>query len=178
MTKEILLAGFGGQGILFAGKQIAHAAMHKGMRVSWMPSYGPEMRGGVANCSVIISKNEISSPLINRSDILIALNLPSYEKYEPKIKPGGILIADSSLIPKKSTRSDISAHYIPATKLASENRLEGGANVIMLGCLLQHTTLFDIDEFILLMIKSIPPSRANLIESNVEALEIGYYYNC
>ena len=177
MTTEILLAGFGGQGILFAGKQLAKTAMHMGKSVSWLPSYGPEMRGGSANCSVIISDTEIGSPIINRPDILIVLNLPSYTKFEPKIKPGGMLLANSTLVPDVSSRTDIKSIYIPASALASDNGLDGGANVIILGCLLKHTDLFDYDEFVNLMVEGIPASKANLIENNKKALRIGYDYN-
>jgi len=176
MTTEILLAGFGGQGILFAGKQLAKTAMHEGKNVSWLPSYGPEMRGGSANCSVIISDKEIGSPIINRPDILIALNLPSYDKFEKQIKTGGMLIANSTLIPTKSERTDIDAHYIPATAMASENGLEGGANVIILGFLLKLTGLFDYDEFVDLMVAGIPATKARLIENNKKALKLGYDY--
>lgn len=176
MTTEILLAGFGGQGILFAGKQLAKVAMHDGKNVSWLPSYGPEMRGGSANCSVIISDKEIGSPIINRPDILIAFNLPSYEKFEPKIKDGGILIANSTLIPEISKRGNINAYYIPATQLASDNGLEGGANVITLGFLLKITSLFDYDEFVNLMVEGIPASKTQLIENNKKALRMGYDY--
>lgn len=176
MTTEILLAGFGGQGILFAGKQLAKTAMHKGKSVSWLPSYGPEMRGGAANCSVIISESEIGSPIINRPDILIALNLPSYAKFEPNIKPGGLLIANSTLVPAVSERKDIRAVYIPASRLASDNALDGGANVIILGCLLKNTDLFDYDEFVELMVASIPASKSRLIENNKRALKMGFDY--
>ena len=174
MTTEILLAGFGGQGILFAGKQLAKTAMHEGKNVSWLPSYGPEMRGGSANCSVIISDNEIGSPIINRPDVLIAFNLPSFEKFESKIKEGGILIANSSLIPEKSARTDIKAHYIPATAMADENGLTGGANVIILGYLLKLTGLFDYQEFVDLMVAGIPAAKTQLIENNKKALKLGY----
>ncbi len=177
MTTEILLAGFGGQGILFAGKQLAKTAMHEGKCVSWLPSYGPEMRGGSANCSVIISDKEIGSPIINRPDILIAFNLPSFDKFEPKIKEGGLLIANSTLISSKSERTDIRAHYIPATSMASENGLEGGANVIILGYLLKLTGIFDYDEFVDLMVAGIPATKAKLIENNKKALKLGYDYN-
>ncbi len=177
MTTEILLAGFGGQGILFAGKQLAKTAMHQDKNVSWLPSYGPEMRGGSANCSVIISDNEIGSPIIDRPDILIAFNLPSFDKFEAKVKEGGILIANSSLINKKSERDDIKAYYIPATALASDNGLEGGANVIILGYLLKLTGLFEINEFIDLMVAGIPATKAKLIENNKKAIMLGYNYN-
>lgn len=174
MTKEILLAGFGGQGILFAGKQLAKTAMHDNMFVSWLPSYGPEMRGGSANCSVIISDKEIGSPIIDRPDILLAFNLPSFDKFEPKIKKDGILIANSTLISEKSKRTDINAHYIPATAMASDNGLEGGANVIILGYLLKITKLFDYDSFVNLMISGIPTNKVNLIENNKKAIKLGY----
>ena len=176
MTTEILLAGFGGQGILFAGKQLAKTAMYNDKNVSWLPSYGPEMRGGSANCSVIISDNEIGSPIINRPDILIAFNLPSFDKFEPKIKEGGILIANSSLIASKSERDDIKAYYIPATQLASDNGLEGGANVIILGYLLKLTGIFDLAQFIDLMVAGIPATKAKLIENNKKAIMLGYNY--
>ena len=148
MTNNILLSGFGGQGILFAGKQLAKTGMDIGLNVSWLPSYGPEMRGGAANCSVIISDKEIGSPIVTTPDILIALNLPSFYKFEPAIKAGGILIADSSMIQEKSTRADIRAYYIPATKIADENGLGGLANVIILGYLLKITGIFDYEMFL------------------------------
>ncbi|MBQ8388248.1 MAG: 2-oxoacid:acceptor oxidoreductase family protein [Clostridia bacterium] len=176
MTTEILLAGFGGQGILFAGKQLAKTAMHNDKNVSWLPSYGPEMRGGSANCSVIISDREIGSPIIDRPDILIAFNLPSFYKFEPKIKEGGILIANSSLINETSARDDIKAYYIPATQLASDNGLEGGANVIILGYLLKLTGIFELDEFVDLMVAGIPATKAKLIENNKKAIMLGYNY--
>lgn len=176
MTNNILLSGFGGQGILFAGKQLAKTGMDIGLNVSWLPSYGPEMRGGAANCSVIISDKEIGSPIVTTPDILIALNLPSFYKFEPSIKAGGVLIADSAMIPEKSSRNDINAYYIPATKIASENHLEGLANVIILGYLLKITNIFDYEMFLEHMIKSIPPHKAALIDKNREALSLGYNY--
>ncbi len=176
MTTNLLLAGFGGQGILFAGKQIAKTGMETGLNVSWLPSYGPEMRGGAANCSVIVSDREIGSPIVTSPDVLVALNLPSFTKFEPSVKAGGMVIADSTLISAKSEREDISAYYIPATKIAADNKLEGFANVIILGYLLKLTKLFDYDTFLELMIKSIPPHKAALIEKNEQALKIGYNY--
>ena len=176
MTTEILLAGFGGQGILFAGKQLAKTAMHNELNVSWLPSYGPEMRGGSANCSVIISDREIGSPIISRPDILIAFNLPSFDKFEPRVKEGGILIVNSSLINKQSSREDIKAYYIPATQLASDNGLDGGANVIILGYLLKLTGLFELESFIDLMVAGIPTAKAKLIENNKKAIMLGYNY--
>ena len=176
MTKNILIAGFGGQGVLFAGKALAKMAMHEGLHVTWLPSYGPEMRGGAANCSVIISDEEIGSPLVPDPDILIALNIPSFDKFEPHIKPGGMLFADSTMVEKKSTRTDIETHYIPASGLASDEKLTGLANVIMLGHLLRVTELFDYDAFLADLVGGIPASRAALVEGNTKALRIGYDY--
>ncbi|MCQ2424458.1 MAG: 2-oxoacid:acceptor oxidoreductase family protein, partial [Clostridia bacterium] len=121
MTLSFLFAGFGGQGILFAGKQLAKTAMYENKQVSWLPSYGPEMRGGSANCSVIISDEEIGSPLVNSPDILVALNRPSFDKFASKVKPGGTLLVDSTLVNVKCDRTDINVVYVPATGLANDN---------------------------------------------------------
>ena len=176
MTTKILIAGFGGQGVLFAGKQIAKIGMDKDMKVSWLPSYGPEMRGGTANCSVILSDEEIGSPIVNVPDVLFSFNIQSFDKFESTIAPGGILLADSTLISKKSDRTDIRAFYVPATELADKNDLKGGANVIMLGKFVAESGIFDKDEFIEHMVASIPASKAKLIENNKKAFAIGYNY--
>ena len=176
MTTNILLAGFGGQGILFAGKAIAKMAMDSELQVSWLPSYGPEMRGGAANCSVIVSDEEIGSPLVVTPDLLIALNLPSFEKFESKVVKGGKLIYDSSLIDKTSARDDIEVYGIPATAMASDAGLTGMANVIVLGYLLKITGLFEYDAFLEHMVAGIPATKAALIEKNKKALEMGYNY--
>ena len=174
MTEQFLIAGFGGQGVLFAGKQLAKTAMYKDLQVSWLPSYGPEMRGGAANCSVIISDKEIGSPIVTAPTVLIAFNLPSFEKFEPSLQSGGLLIADSSLIEKRSSRKDLRTCYIPATAIASDNELHGGANVIMLGKLLNLTSIFKFEEFEELMIAGIPASKEQLIANNKKALRLGY----
>ena len=176
MTKNILIAGFGGQGVLFAGKLLAYAGLTKEMNVSWLPSYGPEMRGGAANCSVIISDEEIGSPLVVNPDLLIAMNLPSFEKFELNVREGGTIIYDSSLIPAKTARTDITAAGIPATAMASDEGLTGMANVIILGYLLKLTGLFEYEAFLAHMIEGIPPAKAALIEKNKKALELGWKY--
>ncbi len=176
MTTKILIAGFGGQGVLFAGKAIAKMGMDKELQVSWLPSYGPEMRGGTANCSVILSDEEIGSPIVNIPDILFSFNIQSFDKFESTIAPGGMLFADTTLIFKRSTRTDIKTYYIPATELASQNDLKGGANVIMLGKFVAESGLFDKDEFIDHMVSSIPASKASLIENNRKAFALGYNY--
>ncbi len=175
-TTNILLAGFGGQGILFAGKQLAKIAMDTDLQVSWLPSYGPEMRGGAANCSVIISDEEIGSPLVVNPDLLIAMNLPSFTKFVPNVKAGGLVIYDSSLINADLGRDDVKVAGIPATSMASDNGLSGMANVIILGYLLKLTGLFEYDEFLNHMIDGIPASKAALIDKNKKALELGYKF--
>jgi len=176
MTTSILLSGFGGQGILFAGKQLAKAAMMSDKFVAWLPSYGPEMRGGTANCGVIISDEPIGSPLVTNPDILVCFNIQSFEKFEPAVKPFGRIFADSTLINKLSDRDDLSVFYVPCTKLASDNNLDGLANVIMLGKLIASTKLFGYDDFVKFMTESIPESKAALIEKNKEAFHIGYHF--
>lgn len=173
-TYQFLLAGFGGQGVLFAGKVIAYSGMLDGRQVSWLPSYGPEMRGGTANCSVILSDEPIGSPLIQRPDILMALNLPSFEKFEQAVLPGGTLVADSSLIQKRTARSDISAFYLPATQLAQDHELRGLANIIALGKLAKETGFAGMESLCAALEKCVPPRKADMLEKNRRALEIGF----
>ena len=173
-TYSITAAGFGGQGILFAGKQLALAGMYLDKKVTWIPSYGAESRGGSSNCTVIISDEEIGAPVTAHPDIVIAMNLPSYLKFQGKIAAGGYLFCDSSLVSEKSAREDIKAYYIPATALAYENNMPQSANVIMLGKLLAETGIFTVDELVMSMKKSIPESRKHLLEMNINALNIGY----
>ena len=140
MSKDLnlLLAGFGGQGVLFAGKVIAYSGFLEGKEISWLPSYGPEMRGGTANCSVCISDNPIGSPLVVTPNVFIAMNLPSFDRFINDVQPGGVVLVDSFLIPKKVERDDVKAFYIPASRLAEENGLKGGANIILLGKLFRE----------------------------------------
>ena len=139
MTYEIILAGFGGQGVLFAGKLLAYSGLMDDKEVSWLPSYGPEMRGGTANCSVCISDKPISSPLVLQPTDLIAMNTPSYDKFIGQVKAGGKAFVDSTMIDKKSDRTDIDCFYLPATQLAADNDLKGMANIILFGKLLKET---------------------------------------
>ncbi|MCL2517449.1 MAG: 2-oxoacid:acceptor oxidoreductase family protein [Oscillospiraceae bacterium] len=177
MTKSILIAGTGGQGIQFAGKQLAGTGLAFDKYVSYIPSYGPEARGGTSNCRVIISDEEIGSPVFNKPDILMVFNLESFEKYEPMLRAGGILFSDSSLVNKISWRDDLNGtYYIPASGLASDNGLTGMANVIMLAKMLAVTKIFGRDEFLDHMLESIPKSRAAMIDLNRRAFNIGYSY--
>ena len=173
MTLNILLAGFGGQGILFTGKVIAYAGMVEEKEISWLPSYGPEMRGGTANCSVCISENKIGSPLVVNPDILVAMNLPSLEKFENAVVPGGIILIDSSIIHKKVERTDVKVIYIPASDLAEKNGLKGAANMVILGKMFSEVKFCSYDSLEKGLRKSIPARKANLFDSNVKAISIG-----
>lgn len=176
MTDRIIFAGFGGQGILFSGKQCAKTAMQLDKNVTWLPSYGPEQRGGTCNCSVIISDEEIGSPIISTPDIVVAFNVQSFDKFEPKIAKGGKLFADSTLIDKKSARDDITSYYIPATEMANAINAPKLANVIMLGYMIKMAGIFDCDYFAHKLASSVPASKAELIEMNKKALQLGYDY--
>ena len=176
MTNEIILAGFGGQGILFAGKALAYSGLMDEKEVSWLPSYGPEMRGGTANCSVCISDEPIGSPLVLKPNILIAMNLPSFNKFISEVKPGGKVFIDSTLIEVKSDRTDIDCYYVPATQLAADNNMNGMANIILLGKLMKETGLINMETAKKAMEKCIPPRKADLLEVNMNALKMGYDY--
>ena len=175
-STSILVAGFGGQGILFAGKQLALTGMYLDKKVTWLPSYGPESRGGTSNCTVIISDDEIGSPIIANPDILIVMNLPSYIKFHDKLAVGGKLFCDSSLIEEKSARNDINKYYIPATAIAYKQNMPKLANVIMLGKALAETNIFTVDELIMSMEKTLSSSKKDLLDANIKALNLGFEY--
>ena len=172
-TKQMLLSGFGGQGILFAGKFLAYKGLTDGKQVSWLPSYGPEMRGGTASCSVIISDEAVGSPIISNPDILVAMNLPSLDKFEKSVVSGGIILADSTLIERKVERDDVTVYYIPATRLASENGFPTLANMILMGKLLEITGGFNADDVKATLSKVISAKRADMLETNLKALQLG-----
>ncbi len=173
MTTEMILAGFGGQGILFAGKVLAYSGLMDGREVSWLPSYGPEMRGGTANCSVCISDEPIGSPLVTQPDYLIAMNGPSYKKFIDEVKPGGLVVVDSSIVEETCTRSDVTALALPASDLAGEAGLNGAANMVLIGRMLKETQLFSLETVQKAMEKCVPPKRAHLIEANMRAIHLG-----
>lgn len=176
-TLELNIAGFGGQGVLFAGKILAYAGLLASKEVSWLPSYGPEMRGGTANITVIISETPIGSPIITYPNMLVAMNQPSLEKFESDVQKDGLIIVDSTLIPIKVQRTDVETFYIPATRLAEEEGLKGLANMIMVGKIAKETGIFDIDLLKKAVSKSIPERKKELLASNIKAIEIGYQYN-
>ncbi len=175
-TSKILIAGFGGQGILFSGKALAFTGLKAGMEVSWLPSYGPEMRGGTANCSVTLSDAPIGSPIVDKPDILIAMNLPSLEKYLFETEKDGYIIYDSSLINKQVERADVSIFAIPATKLASDNGLTGLANMIIMGKAIKETSVLTLDQIKNSLTQMVPAKKAELLEKNIKAIELGYNF--
>ncbi len=174
--KKIIFAGFGGQGVLFAAKTLAYAGMDAGMQISWLPSYGPEMRGGTANCSVILSEQPIGSPVILQPDVLIAMNKPSLEKFENTVAPGGVIVLDSFLIDKKVNRDDVTVIYIPAKQLAEEAGKASLGNMVMLGAAVRHGELLDKDLLDKSLVEHTPASKAALAELNKKMVEIGYNF--
>jgi 2-oxoglutarate ferredoxin oxidoreductase subunit gamma len=174
MDKNIVLAGFGGQGILFAGKILAYTGMIDNLHVSWLPSYGPEMRGGTANCSVCISESEIGSPRVLDPNMLLVMNLPSYDKFIDAVTDDGVAVVNSTLIHKKSDNEKIKCVYIPATEMANENSLQGLANIICLGALLKLTGLTSYETMEEAVRKCVPASKAHLLDANLKALKLGY----
>ena len=175
-TTQILIAGFGGQGILFSGKFLAYKGLMEDLQVSWLPSYGPEMRGGTANCNVILSETPVGSPIITEPDVLIAMNLPSLEKYVDTVVPGGQVYVDSSLIDAKVERTDVQVFYIPATKMAKEAEMASLANMIIIGHLLENNPELSFDGTEAVVKDLVPPKKAALVELNMKALTLGKEY--
>lgn len=173
MKQEIIIAGFGGQGVLSMGKILAYSGLMEGKEVSWMPSYGPEQRGGTANVTVILSDEPISSPILNEYDIAIILNQPSLEKFEDKVKPGGILIYDGYGIHSDIKRNDIEVYRIDAMDAATEMKNEKAFNMLILGGLLKINPMVEIDNVILGLKKSLPERHHKLIPMNIEAIRKG-----
>lgn len=170
---NMVFAGFGGQGILFAGKVVAYCGLIDERHLSWLPSYGPEMRGGTANCSVCLSDEPISSPLVVNPNVLVAMNLPSYEKFIDAVEPGGTVVIDSTLIEKKCDRTDVNVYYVPATALADEKGLSGLANIILVGKLLKETGFATKEVVDQAIEKCVPAKKAHLVDSNKKAIELG-----
>ena len=174
MTTQILLAGFGGQGILFAGKVLANKALVDGKYLSWLPSYGPEMRGGTANCSVIISDEPVGSPIVTKPDVLVAMNLPSLDKFEDAVVPGGLILVDSTLIARQVKRTDVRVFYVPATQLAKDMGAPTLANMVITGKLIKECDGISYDNIKESLKKVVSAKHADLIEINCKALDCGY----
>ena len=175
-TTQILFAGFGGQGVLFAGKFLAYKGLVQDKQVSWLPSYGPEMRGGTANCSVIISDTPVGSPIITNPDVLVAMNLPSLQKFVDSVVPGGHILVDSTLIGAKVERTDVQVHYIPATQMAKDAGFATLANMILAGKVLKEIDIVSFEGNKETLESFIPAKKAGLIDINCKALQTGYDY--
>jgi len=174
MQKEIIIAGFGGQGVLFGGQVLAYAAMDTGKEVTWIPSYGPEMRGGTANCTVVIADDEIGSPLVKNPPLAIALNLPSFDKYEEILAPGGTLIVNKSMVDHEAKRDDINVIFVPCNEIAEEIGDKRLLNMVAVGALLTalpELTLQDIEKA---LEGHLPARHQHLLPKNYEALKRGH----
>lgn len=176
MEQQIIIAGFGGQGILSAGKLLAYAGMLENKSVSWLPSYGPEMRGGTANCNVIITDEQVGSPIVNNATVLIAMNTPSLEKFENNVQPGGCIIVDSSLVSKEPSRTDINYYAIPATQLANEVGNATYANIYLLGKMIAHTHVVEPESFETALRQVLKEKYHKLIPEEMKVLKAGMEY--
>lgn len=173
MLKQFIFAGFGGQGMLLIGKFLAMASMLEGKHVSWLPSYGPEMRGGTANCSVNVSDEDVASPIVDQADVVIAMNLPSLDKFEHVVKPGGVLVINSSIIERKSVRDDITVVYCDAMKIAEEVGNPKGANVAILGAMMAKVDVCSVDSMVEAIRIELGERKAKFLEGNKKALLAG-----
>lgn len=173
MQNDVIMAGFGGQGILLIGKMLAYAGMHEGKEVSWLPSYGPEMRGGTANCTVVISDKPVGSPVIRSPRAVVAMNLPSLEKFETDLRSGGLLLINTSLINRGTTRDDLTVIEVPANEIATELGNPRGANMVALGAYLGATDAVSVDE-VIEVIRQTFAAKPAVIDVNIEALRKGY----
>ncbi len=172
-TSEVIISGFGGQGTLFAGQILAYAGMDAGKHVTWIPSYGPEMRGGKARCTVVISSEEIGAPIVRRPSSAIVMNIPSLEAYGRAVKPGGVLVVNSSLIDLLSNRDDITELYVPATEMATEMGNRRVANMILLGAWATATGVVTIEQLAQALADHLPPDKQRLVSINQKALRRG-----
>lgn len=175
MTHEIIMAGFGGQGVMLMGQLLTYAGMIENKQVSWIPSYGPEMRGGTANCSVIIADEPIGAPIVSEPNLVIAMNLPSLDKFEPLLQPGGILIINSSLIERGAKRSDITTYQIPANEIAAELGNTKTANMVMLGAIIGAAQVVSADAVLKAFAKMFA-KKPELLAINESAIRRGMQY--
>ena len=176
MNREtsVIISGFGGQGALFAGQLLAYASMDQGQFVTWIPSYGPEMRGGTAHCTVIVSEQPIGAPIVDRPQIALVLNAPSHDKYEPLVQPSGLLVANSSLIDDRSLRSDLDAIYLPANGIAETCGSVKVSNMVLLGAMLAHVPLLPLEALEQALRDHLPARKQALLQTNFDALRHGH----
>jgi 2-oxoglutarate ferredoxin oxidoreductase subunit gamma len=174
MQKEIIIAGFGGQGVLFAGQVLAYAAMQLGKEVTWIPSYGPEMRGGTANCTVVIADEEIGSPLVKNPPAVIALNLPSFDRYEPLVRSGGVLVVNRSMVDRGPKRTDITEIFVPANEIAERIGDKRLINMVTIGSLLTVLPEVTSEAVAAALRAHLPARHQHLLPLNDEALRQGF----
>lgn len=173
MQTEFIFAGFGGQGVLFAGQVLAYAAMDNGLEVTWIPSYGPEMRGGTANCTVIISDEEIGSPLVRNPAAVVAMNLPSLDKYEPLVKEGGYMIVNASMVDRAVTRNEIHTVMVAGNEIAGRLGDKKMTNMVLLGALLANVPLLPLQAVEKSLREHLPEKHHRLLPMNYQALREG-----
>ncbi len=171
---EIIIAGFGGQGVMVMGQLLAYAAMDAGLQVTWMPSYGPEQRGGTANCTVVISTGDIASPIVARPHVAVAMNTPSFEKFEPRVVPHGVLLVNSTLVPERSHRTDIDVFYVPAVEVAAKLGTEKMANVVMVGAMAAATGALPLNALQKELMHFFEGPKEKLVEPNRRAMRHGF----
>lgn len=174
MELSIIIAGFGGQGVLFSGQLLAYAGMDAGRNVTWIPSYGPEMRGGTANCTVIISSNPIGAPVVAHPDVAIVLNQPSFDKYEPAVKSGGLLVVNSSIITSRSNRGDVDSILIEANSIAEEFGTVKMLNMAAVGAMVQRRPILTLEQIGQALADHLPPGKIHLLDANKAVLQRGY----
>jgi 2-oxoglutarate ferredoxin oxidoreductase subunit gamma len=173
MQNDVIMAGFGGQGILLIGKMLAYAGMHEGKEVSWLPSYGPEMRGGTCNCTVVISDRPVGSPVIQSPRAVLAMNLPSLDKFEKDLRPDGLLLVNSSLIEREPTRSDVRVIKVPANEIANELGNRRGANMVALGAYIGASRAVSMEE-VEKLVRETFSAKPAVVDVNIDALRRGF----
>ncbi len=174
MDSNVLIAGFGGQGVLFIGQLLANACMNEGLNVTWSPAYGAEMRGGTVNCTVCMSDDEVACAFVAEPENVIALNAPSFEKFESRIKPGGMIVVNSSLVKTKPKRDDITYKFVPMTEIAHKNGHEKMANIVSLGAFIKVFPVVTKEGIIATMKKKLTGKKASMLNGNIQALEEGF----
>ncbi len=174
MDSNVLIAGFGGQGVLFIGQLLANACMNEGLNVTWSPAYGAEMRGGTVNCTVCMSDDEVACAFVSEPENVIALNGPSFERFESKIKPGGVMVVNSSLVTTKPSRTDITYKFVPMTDIAHQSGNEKMANIVSLGAFIKAFPVVTKEGIVDTMKKKLTGRKAQMLDGNIQALEKGF----
>ncbi len=177
MDSNVLISGFGGQGVLFIGQLLANACMNQDLNVTWFPAYGAEMRGGTVNCSVCMSDEEVACAFVDEPENVIALNAPSFERFESRIKSGGIMVVNSSLVKSKPSRADITYKFVPMTDIAYKSGNEKMANIVSLGAFIKAFPVVTKEAIIETMKKKLTGRKADMLQGNIKALEEGFEYS-